>query len=182
MSGCNVLVMGVSGVGKTTVARRLAEAIGGQFVEGDSYHPEENIRSMRAGIPLSDAMRVRWLGALCDAVRARRAAGQGPVVVACSALKARYRAQLAAALAPHLTIHLTGRPEVIRQRLTERRDHFMPPALLQSQLADLEQPAPEEGTLIEIDIAGDVDAIVAQAISEYRRAVAHAGETKSGAP
>lgn len=185
--GCNVLVMGVSGVGKTTVARALADAIGGRYLEADQYHSPENVRSMQAGVPLTDAMRERWLASLCDAVERLKSEADTPVVMACSALKRRHRSQLAKAMAPHLVVHLTGAPDLIRSRMTARQGHFMPATLLESQLNDLERPSREEGaadnwTVIEIDIEQDPDTVLSCAMSAYRRAVAHAGNTQTGAP
>ena len=138
--------MGVSGVGKTTLARDLAAAIGGHFLEADIYHPPENVRSMEAGIPLTDDMRVHWLDALADAVTAMRAVGQVPVVLACSALKRQYRDRLSRAMGPDpVIVHLHGTPALIHDRLTARQGHFMPAALLDSQLRDLEPPTAGRG-------------------------------------
>jgi gluconokinase len=136
-----VVVMGVSGSGKTTVGAALAEAIGVPFEDGDSLHPAANVAKMSAGIPLTDEDRGPWLDAI------GRVLAAGPVVVACSALKRVYRDRLRAA-APDLELVYL---EVDRVTLLERmkhRTHFMPPSLLNSQLATLEVPTEDEHSLI----------------------------------
>ncbi len=160
----NILVMGVCGVGKSTVARAIADGIGGQFLEADTFHSDANVRAMSAGIPLTDEMRAVWLDTICDAVRKRGAAGDVPVVLACSALKRRYRETLSGALAPMFTVHLSGDLEVIRSRLLARKGHFMPPTLLDSQLRDLEPLVAEEDG-VTIDVACPPAEIVGQVIS-----------------
>ncbi len=156
--------MGVCGVGKSTVARAVAERIGGRFLEADSFHTEANVRAMSRAIPLTDAMRADWLDRLCAAIGECRGAAEAPVVLACSALKRRYRARLATAMDPMFVIHLTGDPDLIRGRLMARRNHFMPPALLDSQLADLEPLAGDE-IGVSLDIAMAPEAVVARALS-----------------
>ncbi len=136
-----VVVMGVSGSGKTTVGAALAEAIGVPFEDGDALHPAANVAKMSAGIPLSDEDRGPWLDTIGQVLAA------GPVVVACSALKRVYRDRLRAA-APDLELVYL---EVDRVTLLERmkhRTHFMPPSLLNSQLATLEVPTEDEHPLI----------------------------------
>lgn len=162
--------MGVCGVGKSTVARRLAETFGGGFIEGDKFHPEENIRAMSSGQPLTDAMRLGWLDAICG--EGERVNGQEgrPAFIACSALKRRYRERLSARLGPICFVHLTGDPELIRERLVARRDHFMPVALLESQLADLEPIMPDEsGLAVSIDVANPIEEVVRQSEQFCRR-------------
>lgn len=140
-----LIVMGVSGVGKTTVARALADRIGGRYIEADAFHPPENIAAMAAGTPLTDRMRQPWLVALSDAMRQARASQPDtPVVVACSALKRSYRDILRASNPDAVTVYLSADPDVIRARITARTDHFMPPSLLESQLSTLEPPASDE--------------------------------------
>lgn len=146
-----VVVMGVSGSGKTTVARELAARLSVPFLEGDDYHPQENIAAMAAGRPLNDEMRLPWLRRLAEAALAEAATGRGPVILACSALKRRYREYLASRLSPILFLHLAATPEVIRERLLARSAHFMPASLLASQFADLERPEPAEPA-VEIDM------------------------------
>jgi gluconokinase len=137
------VVMGVAGTGKSTVGAALAQALGLDFVEGDAYHPASNLQRMAAGIPLTDADRSPWLDALAARLRAAEAAGAG-LVMACSALKRSYREVLRAGTAAVTFIYLHGDRQLLVERLARRRDHFMPPSLLDSQLAALEPPAPDE--------------------------------------
>ena len=149
-----VVVMGVSGSGKTTVGAALADALGLRFVDGDALHPAANVAKMAAGIPLDDADRAPWL----DAVGAVLAAG--PVVVACSALKRVYRDRLRAA-APDLDlVFLDGSRELLASRMAARPGHFMPASLLDSQLATLEPPTADEHP-VTVDVAPAVSEIVA---------------------
>jgi gluconokinase len=131
--------MGVSGSGKTTVARLFAEKSGAALFEGDDFHPPENITKMRTGIPLTDADREPWLATLHKIVL-RSLAENKLTVLTCSALKAKYRTELAAANPRVQFVHLTGSPDLIAGRLKNRSGHFMPPALLESQFATLEPP------------------------------------------
>ncbi|AYF98400.1 gluconokinase [Protaetiibacter intestinalis] len=133
-----VVVAGVSGSGKSTVGALLAERLGVPFVDGDALHPPANVAKMAAGIPLDDADRGPWL----DAVGERLAAGS--VVVACSALRRAYRDRLRAAAPSVRIVLLDGTRELLGERMAARAEHFMPPALLDSQLATLERPAPDE--------------------------------------
>ncbi|MCC5898364.1 MAG: gluconokinase [Phormidium sp. BM_Day4_Bin.17] len=135
-----VVVMGVSGCGKTTVARGLAQRLGWQFLEGDTFHPAANVEKMARGIPLEDDDRLPWLQRLREAIaQARRESGTG-VVVACSALKQAYRDRLMGNQGPFRWVYLRGEFELLRQRLETRSDHFMPAQLLASQFAALEEP------------------------------------------
>jgi gluconokinase len=131
--------MGVAGSGKTTVARLFAKKTGAVFYEGDDFHPAENVAKMRAGIPLTDADRKEWLQTLRKIV-VRALAKKEFSVLACSALKAKYRDELTAADSRVQFVHLTGSPALIEERLKNRRGHFMRAALLDSQLATLEPP------------------------------------------
>ncbi len=147
-AGKALIVMGVSGVGKTTVARALADRIGGRYMEADAFHPPENIAAMAAGKPLTDGMRQPWLEALSDAMQqALTSQPDTPVVVACSALKRSYRDVLRANNPDAVVVYLAADPDVIRARITARTDHFMPPSLLDSQLSTLEPPASDEACL-----------------------------------
>lgn len=139
-----VLVMGVSGAGKSTIGRALAARIGGNFIDADDYHPAENIRRMSNGEPLSDTNRWPWLQAIAEAARRQRENDGKPVVVACSALKRSYRDALREALGPMSIIHLSGSEKTIRARLEGRQGHFMPAELLGSQLAILQPPGTDE--------------------------------------
>jgi gluconokinase len=135
-----LIFMGVSGSGKTTVAKLFAKKTGAVFYEGDNFHPPENVSKMTAGIALSDADRKKWLQSLRNII-VRSLAKKEFAVLTCSALKAKYRACLAKKDARVKFVHLTGAPTLIADRLKKRRGHFMPPALLASQLAILEPPA-----------------------------------------
>jgi gluconokinase len=132
--------MGVAGSGKTMVAALFAKKTGAVFYEGDDFHPPENVAKMRAGMPLTDDDREKWLQTLSEIV-VRALAKKEFSVLTCSALKEKYRATLAAGDPRVKFIHLTGLPALIEERLQNRRGHFMPPALLASQLAILEPPA-----------------------------------------
>ena len=139
-----LIVMGVCGCGKTTLGEALAERLHLPFVEGDEYHPRTNVEKMAGGEPLSDDDRWPWLDAF-GAALADHARRDGGVVGACSALRRVYRERLeAAARLPVRFVCLTGDREEIAARMSERREHFMPVTLLDSQLAILEVPGPEE--------------------------------------
>jgi gluconokinase len=135
--------MGVSGCGKTLLGEGLARALNVEFVEGDAYHPPENVARMAAGIPLTDADRQGWLTALAARIAEAKRAGVG-LVVSCSALKRSYRDLLRAGADDVRFIYLKGSRELIAARLAARQGHFMPPSLLDSQLATLEEPSPDE--------------------------------------
>lgn len=137
------VVMGVTGSGKTTVGARLAKALGVDFVEGDDYHPPENVRRMAAGIPLTDDDRADWLRALAARLREANESDTG-LVVTCSALKRSYRDRLRAAAPEVQFVYLKGSRESIAERVSGRRGHFMPVSLLDSQLATLEEPGSDE--------------------------------------
>lgn len=132
--------MGVAGSGKTTVAKLFAEKTGATFYEGDDFHPPENIAKMRQGIPLTDGDRENWLRALREII-VRSLAKNELAAITCSALKAKYREILQGGDARVKFVYLTGPPALIEERLKNRTGHFMPAALLASQLATLEPPA-----------------------------------------
>lgn len=142
-----IIVMGVSGSGKSTVGAALAAALDAPFLDADDYHPPENIAKMSQGIALNDADRAPWLSEVGRALR--QAAGEtGVAVAACSALRRSYRDQLvAAAGGPILFVLLDGTQDAIARRMAARPDHFMPEALLDSQFATLERPMPDETAL-----------------------------------
>jgi gluconokinase len=146
-----IIVMGVSGAGKSTVGVLLARRLGYAFVEGDSLHPPHNVEKMSRGIPLTDADRGPWLDAIAERIAAARAAAT-PLVVTCSALKHTYRRRLVGGHDDVGFLFLKGSKELIARRLATRPGHFMPPELLDSQFAALEEPAPNEPAIaISID-------------------------------
>ena len=151
-----VLVMGVAGVGKTTIGQALATALGARFIDADDYHPPENVAKMKAGIPLQDADRWPWLARLNQELKQHSSA-----VLACSALKAVYRQKLADGVKDFRIVYLHGTPELIRERMTSRRHRYMPAALLDSQLATLEPPA----DAIAIDVAAPLEESVAAIVA-----------------
>ncbi|XP_026559632.1 probable gluconokinase isoform X1 [Pseudonaja textilis] len=175
-----VVVMGVSGSGKSTVGTLLADKLGWKFYEGDDYHPEENRKKMAEGIPLTDQDRIPWLCHLHDILMREHASGQS-VILACSALKKMYRCILEngeagcqslnnqqeeneSAPRKILFVHLAGPIELIASRLEKRRGHFMPPSLLQSQFDTLEPPCAPENF-----ITVNLEKPVSETVSEIER-------------
>ncbi|GAA1791133.1 MAG: gluconokinase [Actinobacteria bacterium] len=139
----HVVVMGVSGCGKSTVAKGVAEAMNLPFAEADRFHPEENVAKMAAGIPLNDDDRYPWLRDLSAWMATQAAQGQS-TTMACSALKREYRDILRAGPPELCFIHLNGPMEVIAERMAARTDHFMPVSLLASQFEALQPLEPDE--------------------------------------
>jgi gluconokinase len=153
-----IVLMGVSGSGKTTVGTVLAQQLGWPFIDADDYHPPANVEKMRRGIPLTDEDRQPWLGALRELVREACQRGVN-LVLACSALKHAYQDYLAQAEPACVRyVHLRGSEEQIRQRLATRTGHFMNPALLHSQYEILEPPA----DALEVDITPSPEVIASQ--------------------
>jgi len=142
-----VVMMGVSGSGKTTIAEGVAAQLGWDVVEGDKFHPPANIAKMSHGIPLDDADRLPWLQAIAAAIDAHLAAARS-AVVACSALKRAYREILIGTRTNVPLVYLQGSRELIGKRLATRKGHFMPPALLDSQFATLEEPGADEHPIV----------------------------------
>jgi len=134
-----VILMGVAGSGKTAVGRALAAELGWRFEDADDYHSQASVAKMQRGLPLDDADRTPWLNAL-HAVIARAVDRREPLVLACSALKQRYRDVLRGNLRTIRFVHLDADEATLRRRLTRRSGHFFPPSLLASQLAELEIP------------------------------------------
>jgi gluconokinase len=156
--------MGVSGCGKSTIGRAVAEELDATFVEGDALHPPANIRKMSSGIPLDDNDRLPWLGAVGDEIGRLQRSGR-PVVAACSALKRRYRDKLRTHAGCQLIfVMLEGTRELISGRMNARKGHFMPPALLDSQFAALEPPEGDESA-IRIDLSMSVEDMLTAVIA-----------------
>jgi gluconokinase/shikimate kinase len=161
-----LVIMGVSGCGKSTVAGLLAGRLGWDLAEGDDMHPAANIAKMASGVPLDDVDRWPWLARIAEWIHARTAVGR-PGIVTCSALKRSYRDVLRD---PRVVfVHLTGSRELIAKRLAARHGHFMPTSLLDSQFATLEPPDPDEQAITvsitgspELEAARIIDAIDAR--------------------
>jgi len=155
------IVMGVSGVGKTTIGAALASALGWRFLDADDYHPAANVAKMAAGIALQDEDRWPWLDTLNQKLQAAEAQGES-VVLACSALKARYRERLVAGLRRYRIVYLHGAFGLIDARLRARRHKYMPASLLQSQFATLEPPSDAIAVDVAMDAAAAIPYIVAR--------------------
>lgn len=167
MSG-RYVVMGVSGCGKSTVAKGLAEALGGTYIDGDDLHPQANIDKMSAGEPLTDDDRWPWL----DKVGETLGQGEPPCVIACSALKRSYRERIAGAAGMSVAfVHLHGSYAVLSDRMTKRDGHFMPPKLLDSQLATLEIPGADE-PVVTLDIDRAPEVLIAAAVQAVKEMTA----------
>ncbi|URM88942.1 gluconokinase [Streptomyces sp. MRC013] len=161
-----VVVAGVSGSGKSTVGRALAQRLGVPYGEGDDLHPRGNIEKMRAGVPLDDEDRAPWLDRVAGWLHDRLDSGG---VIACSALKRSYRDRLASVAPRVFFVHLHGPAELIAARLTARRGHFMPPGLLRSQYDALEPPAPDEHGAV-VSVEGTPEETTALALAAVRAA------------
>lgn len=152
-----IVLMGVSGCGKTAVGQALAVKTGWPFFDGDDYHPPENVAKMASGIPLNDDDRLPWLARLHDLISEHLARDEA-AIVACSALKRKYRDQLRAGNQGVEFVHLQGSFDLIWGRMTARKAHYMKPEMLQSQFDALEAPTGQEA--LPADISVDVDSIV----------------------
>jgi gluconokinase len=155
-----IVVMGVSGSGKSTVGAALAQRLRVPFADADDFHPPANIAKMTAGHPLDDDDRYPWLEAIGEWLAARQSGG----VMSCSALKRRYRDQMRRHRADVEFLHLAGSPEVIGRRQASRPGHFMPAALLASQFSTLEPLEPDERG-IAIDVGQDIDSIIEEFVA-----------------
>ncbi|MEV6693868.1 gluconokinase [Micromonospora sp. NPDC051196] len=158
----HIVVMGVSGAGKTTVARGIATRTGLTFAEADEFHSEANVTRMRAGIPLDDEARWPWLQALADWMTARHREGTSTVLT-CSALKRSYRDLLRQGPPGVFFVHLDGPTEVIRERMSVRTHEYMPSSLLDSQTATLEPLWPDEPGIV-IDLRSTSEALIEEAV------------------
>lgn len=159
-----IILMGVSGTGKTTVGQALSQAIGAKFIDGDDLHPRQNIVKMASGQPLEDSDRLPWLDRIGDVIFSLGQKNESGILV-CSALKKRYRDQLRQGNPALRFLWLTGDYDCILQRMQQRKGHFMPEALLRSQFAALEAPDESEPDIVAVDIAPDVAQIVGQALA-----------------
>lgn len=162
-----VVLMGVSGCGKSTVGDGLAERLGWRFVEGDSLHPPENVAKMAAGQPLDDADRAGWLATLADLLEGAQTQGQG-LVISCSALKRSYRERLRDGDPQALFVHLSGSRELIAQRIARRTHRYMPASLLESQFATLQPPGADEQALA-LDVRLPPSALI-EAVAQHLQA------------
>jgi gluconokinase len=158
------IIMGVSGSGKSTIGQILATRTGATFVDGDNLHPQANRDKMARGVPLDDHDRQPWLQAIVDEMQRFRERG-APLVVACSALKRTYRNMLRGGHTDVRFVYLRGSRELLSARLSHRSGHFFDPVLLDSQLATLEEPSPDEALHVDIGATPDetVEAIIRQA-------------------
>ena len=153
------VVMGVSGSGKSLIGTAFARALGVDFVEGDDYHTAANVARMSSGVPLTDDDRAEWLRSLAARIREGKESGAG-LVVSCSALKRAYRDILCGAASELQFVFLQGPRALLAARLASRLGHYMPPSLLESQLATLEEPSPDEQAWV-CDIRESPEDIVA---------------------
>jgi gluconokinase len=151
-----VLVMGVAGVGKTTIGEALARALGARFIDADDFHPPENVAKMKAGVPLEDTDRWPWLHRLNEELKKQQNA-----VLACSALKESYRRRLSQNIPDFRIVYLHGSAALLRERINARQHRYMPTTLLDSQLATLEPPA----DAIAIDVAAPPEDSVAAIVA-----------------
>ena len=158
-----IIVMGVSGSGKSTIGALLAERLGWPFADADGFHPAGNVAKMAAGTPLTDEDCWPWLDAIAAHIGAARQAGR-PVVVACSALRRAYRDRLRAGHGDLIFLHLSGAPEVIAARQAARQGHFMPPSLMASQFATLEDTG-DEADAVAVSVAAEPQAVVDAAMA-----------------
>lgn len=163
MAGQCVILMGVSGTGKSTVGLALAQAMQAKFIDGDDLHPRQNIRKMASGQALNDDDRRPWLEHISDVIFSLEQKNESGVLV-CSALKKRYRDQLRQGNNNVRFLWLKGDYNCVLDRMRQRQGHFMPEALLQSQFAALELPAEDEVDIIAVDIAAPVATLVSQSL------------------
>lgn len=175
--GPRIIVMGVSGCGKTTIGDLVARELGVPFLDGDSLHPVENVAKMAAGTPLTDEDRWPWLATVGSELAT---AGNGGLILACSALRRSYRDVIREQAPDTVFLHLHGSKEVLRARTEGRTGHFMPPALLDSQLATLEPLDTDEAGIV-VDIAAPVENVVAEALAGIAAVATPDGGTSAGA-
>ncbi len=177
---CALIVMGVSGSGKSTIADELAKRLGWAYEDGDRFHPASKVAKMSAGRPLTDEDRWPWLQAIADEIDRVCKAGEH-AVIACSALKRSYRDLLVHGRNDVRIIYLKGRQELIANRLALRKNHFMPPGLLDSQFRTLEPPDVSENP-VTVSIDASVEAIVDAIVKQLRLGPADSGAPRRNRP
>lgn len=165
MAHLHIVIMGVAGSGKSTVAEALRDRLGWPLAEGDDLHPESNVAKMASGIPLTDEDRWPWLRKIAEWMSAEESAGASTIVT-CSALKRAYRDRLREAPGRVVFVHLAGSEQVLAGRLSARKGHFMPPSLLPSQLDTLEKLGADEDGLT-LPITQSVDEIVDEIVTHF---------------
>lgn len=165
-----IVFMGISGSGKSTLGQMTAERLNVPFEEGDAYHPKSNVEKMAAGIPLTDEDRKPWLQILANAMTDWTSKGETRVL-SCSALRKRYRDQFRAATSDLRFVFLDGAVDLVRNRMQERQSHFMPVALIESQIADLEVPEGEED-VIRLDISAAPEELVDDVVAKLKAELA----------
>jgi carbohydrate kinase (thermoresistant glucokinase family) len=168
---CALVVMGVSGSGKSTVSKALSDRLGWRYEDGDSFHPPANVAKMSAGHALNDEDRWPWLQAIADEIERCRQAGEH-IIIACSALKHAYREILVHGHDDIRMVYLKGTVELIADRLGHRHGHFMPPGLLASQFATLEPPAAEEHP-VTVSIDAPVEVLVDRILQQLSLGQTH---------
>lgn len=167
-TGWQIVVMGVSGCGKTTVATRLAARMQLRMIDGDDLHRPESVAKMRAGIALQDEDRWPWLERIGQSL-ARTESGSCGTVIACSALKRAYRDRIRQQAPLVRFVFLDGPAELIGQRMAARVGHYMPPGLLSSQLSTLQRPTPDETDVLAFDIDTDIDELTDRAVQALQQ-------------
>ena len=167
MAGQSIIIMGVSGCGKSSVGAAIANALGAKFIDGDDLHPRANIQKMASGQPLDDTDRAPWLERLNDAAYSLRHKTEVGLIV-CSSLKRRYRDRLRQDNPEMVFLYMKGSFDVILERLKARAGHFMPTDLLKSQFDALEEPTADETDVVSIDIDGSFDDVVARGLAALR--------------
>ncbi|WP_225622340.1 gluconokinase [Musicola keenii] len=168
MTGRSFILMGVSSTGKSSVGAALAKALSAKFIDGDDLHPRNNILKMASKQPLNDEDRAPWLERIRDASFSLEQKNETGIIV-CSALKKKYRDQIREGNQRVIFLHLAGDFELVRQRMQARNGHFMPVELLKSQFDTLEAPLAEETDVVNIDIAGSFDDVVARCLKAIER-------------
>ncbi|MCL2899601.1 gluconokinase [Brenneria tiliae] len=184
MSGKCIIIMGVSGTGKSSVGLALASRLNAKFIDGDDLHPRANIEKMASGRPLNDDDRLPWLERLSDVAYSLQQKNETGFLV-CSALKKRYRDRLREGNNHMTFLWLNGDYQLVLERMQQRAGHFMPESLLKSQFATLESPDKRESDVMPIDIAASLDGVVnrcIEALSQERAPQSpHAGRTEQTA-